>query len=68
MEWRDSVLQPLRYPEDWRDLSHFRPPGTLGTGGTQSVQGPGTLGTGGIQSFQIPTYPGDWRDSVLSGT
>ena len=27
---------------------------------------PGTLGTGGTQSFQPPRYPGDWRDAVLS--
>ena len=44
-DWRDSVLSASRYPGDWRDwvisapqapcglvgLSHFSPPGTLGT-------------------------------------
>ena len=48
-------------------LVRFRPPGTLRMSGLSPFSPPGTLGTVGTQPFQAPKYPGDWRDSVLSG-
>ena len=57
----------LLVPLGLAGLSPFRPPGTLRTAGTSLFGPPGTLMAGGTQSFQPPTYPGDWRDSALSG-
>ena len=64
-----QVISGPRHP--WNlglaGLSRFSPPGTLGTGGTPSLDNPlGTLGAGGTPSYQPPGYPMDWRDSVLS--
>ena len=71
---RSSEYQSSGYHSFWllvplglAELSPFRPPDTVGTGGTRPFCLPGTLGTGGTQSFQPPRYPGDWRGSVLSG-
>ena len=38
----------------------------LGLAGLSPFRPPGAVGTGGTQSFQAPLYPGDWRDSVFS--
>ena len=57
------------YPWDLRDsvISDPRHPWVLGLAALSLCSSPGTLGAGSTQSLQPPTYPGDWRDSVLSG-
>ena len=73
-DWRDSVFSGPHVPWGLVGLSHFRPPDTLKTGGTQPFQAPrypeywrdsslfwppDTLLTGGTQSFEAPIYPED---------
>ena len=63
-----SILQPPRYPGDWRDsVSPSTPQVLWGLAGLKPFHPPpSTLGTGATQSFQPLWNPEDWRDSVLS--
>ena len=49
-------------------LTFLSPPGALGMATFTPLISPGTLGTGRTQSFHPPTYPGEWRDAVLSAS
>ena len=62
VDWRVSVLLAPRYPVDRRDSGPSGPPGTLGTGRTQSFRPPGTLRTGGTVLL-APRYRVDWQGS-----
>ena len=48
---RDADLSGPQEPWGLARLSSFRPPGTVGTGGTQSLQ--------------APRHPEDWRGPIL---